>query len=189
MKTSKLLITSLLAAAAMSTTALGDIIVTQNTTNTRTDGQELGNISFNGDYTYTWKIAAWGTATVSGLSGTGTLSIERGQGGGNAQVLKLSGTNTDFTGTIAVKKYDSDSTRNVFLALQGEDAAINATVDVSNYGGLLLSGASATVSNVKIAGLTGNSTGVVYATTIDSTTGKIGTVSYTHLTLPTICSV
>ena len=173
MNTSKLLITSLLAAAAMSVPAWADITVTQDTTYTQGDSQPLGNISFNGDYTYTWKIAAWGTATVSGLSGTGRLSIERGGSGPYAQVLKLSGTNTDFTGTIAVKKYESNSTRNVFLALQGEDAAINATVDVSNYGGLLLSGASATASNVKIAGLTGNSTGVVYATTIDSTTGQI----------------
>ena len=77
MKTTKLLITSLLAAAAMSVPAWADVTVTQDTTNATTNGQELGNISFSGDYTYTWKIAAWGTATVSGLSGTGMLSIER----------------------------------------------------------------------------------------------------------------
>ena len=86
----------------------------------------------------------------------------------------MSGTNTDFTGTIAVKKYDTSPTRNVFLALQEENAAVNATVSVTNYGGLLLSGSSTTASDVKIAGLAGDSTGVVYATTIDATTNQIG---------------
>ncbi|MGN0834597.1 MAG: beta strand repeat-containing protein [Candidatus Spyradosoma sp.] len=168
MKTSKLLITSLLAAAALSVPAFGatlsgtasaDGTVTLDTTNVTKSGNTyttsaayttVGTLSIEGDYTVKASSGAWGFFTIgssSALTGTGTLEVNR-TGTGAWSLVTFLDADTAFAGTI---KISSDGSNNQAICLSA--SASSATLNLANNNVV----GYVSASNVSIAGLDGAS--------------------------------
>ncbi|MGN0861018.1 MAG: hypothetical protein ACI4P3_03895, partial [Candidatus Spyradosoma sp.] len=181
MKTSKILITSLLAAAAMGVPAwannYADKTVSSDenatyTKNSYTENVVSGNTIINENCTWTWGNGVNDDGTTTGDSGSGhglikqegTLSgagkwlFTRTQttGANFGRFLQLAGDNSEFTGTFQLTSSANYETKgpNVVLLLGSLDAATNATVDLGQCTGVAF---AAGVTSANVGGFVGTS--------------------------------
>ena len=190
MKTSKLLITSLLAAAAMSATAFGVELsgtadgtgaVSGATLNASTktysitlnqDGNTVGVLSIEGDYTVYVAKDAWcifDIGSAANLTGTGTLQINRINTGGWHSLTKIT-SDTNFAGTIKISTSGNSTNHTVNLSA----SAASATLNLANSG----IAARVAETNVSIAGLDGVAgSKIVSKAALGDTTGGNGNSS------------
>ena len=198
MKTSKLLITSLLAAAAMSVPAWAGVMIADGQISYATDEENVnaGVVTIGAGSTYQWNRSAKGTWVITSLNGTtadtdtsGSLVyLNRQNKGTYTAALQLSGDN-DFAGTIKVTNtsdnIDAIASRsghaNAFIVLNSVGAAKNATVCVGGDGSNGATSATHAqerlvvgVDGAKVAGLTG----VVPKATVISRGGMTQTSGY-----------
>ena len=179
MKTTKILITSLLAAAAMSVPAWADVTIADGQASYETaENFNAGVVTIGAGSTYQWNRNAKGTWVITSLNGTtadtdtsGSLVyLNRQNYGTYTAALQLSGDN-DFAGTIKVTNTSSGSVpaigpasghANAFIVLNSVGAAKNATVCVGDEGSNGATSATHAqerlvvgVDGAKVAGLTG----------------------------------